>query len=47
MSVCRQFYQTLTGPFGRNVPLVAAIKRAVNEAGFKTPVVADRRYYNL
>jgi 2,4-dienoyl-CoA reductase-like NADH-dependent reductase (Old Yellow Enzyme family) len=29
-----------TGPFGRSVPLVAAVKRAVNEAGFKTPVVA-------
>jgi 2,4-dienoyl-CoA reductase-like NADH-dependent reductase (Old Yellow Enzyme family) len=29
-----------TGPFGRNVPEVAAIKRAVNEAGFDTPVVA-------
>ena len=29
-----------TGPFGRSVPLVAAIKRAVNEAGFETPVVA-------
>lgn len=28
------------GPFGRNVPLVAEIKRAVNEAGFRTPVVA-------
>src|SRR5437762_3269031 len=28
------------GPFGRNVPLVAEIKHAVNEAGFKTPVVA-------
>lgn len=28
------------GPFGRNVPLVAAIKQAVNAAGFKTPVVA-------
>ena len=28
------------GPFGRNVPLVAAIKRAVNEAGFNTPIVA-------
>jgi 2,4-dienoyl-CoA reductase-like NADH-dependent reductase (Old Yellow Enzyme family) len=27
------------GPFGRSVPLVAAIKRAVNEAGFKTPIV--------
>ena len=29
-----------TGPFGRSVPLVAAIRRAVNEAGFKTPIVA-------
>ena len=28
------------GPFGRSVPLVAAIKRAVNGAGFSTPVVA-------
>jgi 2,4-dienoyl-CoA reductase-like NADH-dependent reductase (Old Yellow Enzyme family) len=28
------------GPFGRSVPLVAAIKRAVNAAGFRTPVVA-------
>ena len=28
------------GPFGRSVPLVAAIKHAVNEAGFSTPVVA-------
>jgi 2,4-dienoyl-CoA reductase-like NADH-dependent reductase (Old Yellow Enzyme family) len=28
------------GPFGRSVPLVAAIKKAVNESGFKTPVVA-------
>src|ERR1044072_8888386 len=28
------------GPFGRSVPLVAAIKKAVNEAGFHTPVVA-------
>jgi 2,4-dienoyl-CoA reductase-like NADH-dependent reductase (Old Yellow Enzyme family) len=28
------------GPFGRNVPLVAEIKRAVNESGFQTPVVA-------
>ncbi len=28
------------GPFGRNVPLVAEIKRAVNAAGFRTPVVA-------
>jgi 2,4-dienoyl-CoA reductase-like NADH-dependent reductase (Old Yellow Enzyme family) len=29
-----------TGPFGRSVPLVAAIKRAVNESEFTTPVVA-------
>jgi 2,4-dienoyl-CoA reductase-like NADH-dependent reductase (Old Yellow Enzyme family) len=29
-----------TGPFGRSVPLVAAIKRAVNNAGLQTPVVA-------
>ena len=29
------------GPFGRNVPLAAAIKRAVNEAGFGTPVVTS------
>jgi 2,4-dienoyl-CoA reductase-like NADH-dependent reductase (Old Yellow Enzyme family) len=29
-----------TGPFGRTVPLVAAIKHAVNTAGFRTPVVA-------
>ena len=29
-----------TGPFGRSVPLVAAINRAVKAAGFQTPVVA-------
>ncbi|MCA1641531.1 MAG: NADH:flavin oxidoreductase [Acidobacteria bacterium] len=28
------------GPFGRSLPLVAAIKRAVNDEGFATPVVA-------
>src|SRR6185503_20266266 len=28
------------GPFGRTVPLVAEIKRAVNGAGFTTPIVA-------
>src|SRR6266568_2235434 len=28
------------GPFGRAVPLVAAIKGAVNKAGFATPIVA-------
>lgn len=29
------------GPFGRNVPLAAAIKRAVNAAGYTTPVVTS------
>ncbi len=29
------------GPFGRNVPLAAAIKGAVNAAGFATPVVTS------
>lgn len=29
------------GPFGRNIPLAAAIKHAVNAAGFSTPVVAS------
>jgi dimethylglycine catabolism A len=28
------------GPFGRSVPLVSEVKRAVNAAGFTTPVVA-------
>jgi 2,4-dienoyl-CoA reductase-like NADH-dependent reductase (Old Yellow Enzyme family) len=28
------------GPFGRNLPLSREVKRAVNEAGFHTPVVA-------
>jgi 2,4-dienoyl-CoA reductase-like NADH-dependent reductase (Old Yellow Enzyme family) len=28
------------GPFGRSVPLVAAIKHAVNAAGFRTPLIA-------
>jgi len=28
------------GPFGRNLPLSRAVKRAVAEAGFETPVVA-------
>lgn len=28
------------GPFSRTVPLVAQIKRAVNDAGFSTPIVA-------
>ena len=29
------------GPFGRNVPLAAAIKRATVEAGYQTPVVTS------
>jgi dimethylglycine catabolism A len=29
-----------TGPFGRSVPLVAAIKHSVNQSGFATPIVA-------
>jgi len=29
------------GPFGRNVPLAAAIRRAVREAGHETPVVTS------
>jgi len=29
------------GPFGRNVPLAAAIRRAVREAGWQTPVVTS------
>src|SRR2546428_2962740 len=29
------------GPFGRNVPLAAAIKRSVNGAGFATPVITS------
>jgi 2,4-dienoyl-CoA reductase-like NADH-dependent reductase (Old Yellow Enzyme family) len=28
------------GPFGRTVPLVRAIKNAVNDAGFETPIIA-------
>lgn len=34
-------YSDETGPFGRNVPLAAAIKRAVNEAGSKAPIVTS------
>jgi len=29
------------GPFGRNVPLAAAVRRAVREAGFEAPVVTS------
>jgi 2,4-dienoyl-CoA reductase-like NADH-dependent reductase (Old Yellow Enzyme family) len=34
-------YSDARGPFGRNVPLAAAIKGAVNAAGRSTPVVAS------
>jgi 2,4-dienoyl-CoA reductase-like NADH-dependent reductase (Old Yellow Enzyme family) len=34
-------YSDERGPFGRNVPLAAAIKRAVNAAGLATPVVTS------
>jgi 2,4-dienoyl-CoA reductase-like NADH-dependent reductase (Old Yellow Enzyme family) len=29
------------GPFGRNVPLAAAIRRAVRQAGYETPVITS------
>ncbi|HEX5080725.1 MAG TPA: NADH:flavin oxidoreductase [Blastocatellia bacterium] len=29
------------GPFGRNIPLAAAIRRAVNDAGYTTPVLTS------
>src|SRR2546428_334451 len=29
------------GPFGRNVPLAAAIRRAIRDAGFQTPLVTS------
>jgi 2,4-dienoyl-CoA reductase-like NADH-dependent reductase (Old Yellow Enzyme family) len=35
------------GPFGRNVPLSAAIRRAVAEAGCETPVVAAGGIYSF
>ena len=35
------------GPFGRSVPLVAAIKKAVNEAGFAAADCRDRRNLDL
>jgi 2,4-dienoyl-CoA reductase-like NADH-dependent reductase (Old Yellow Enzyme family) len=34
-------YSDERGPFGRNIPLSAAIKRAVNAAGFETPVITS------
>jgi 2,4-dienoyl-CoA reductase-like NADH-dependent reductase (Old Yellow Enzyme family) len=38
---CMPTIKMAGGPFGRNVPLGAAIKRAVNTAGFATPVVTS------
>jgi len=35
------------GPFGRNVPLAAAVKRAVEAAGLRTPVVAAGGIYSF
>jgi 2,4-dienoyl-CoA reductase-like NADH-dependent reductase (Old Yellow Enzyme family) len=34
-------YSDARGPFGRNVPLAAAIRRAIRESGFSTPVVVS------
>jgi 2,4-dienoyl-CoA reductase-like NADH-dependent reductase (Old Yellow Enzyme family) len=34
-------YSDARGPFGRNVPLAAAIRRAIRESGLSTPVVAS------
>jgi len=34
-------YSDAKGPFGRNVPLAAAIRRAVQEAGLTTPIVTS------
>ncbi|HZI17077.1 MAG TPA: hypothetical protein VEY09_00640 [Pyrinomonadaceae bacterium] len=35
------------GPFGRNVPLAGAVRRAVREAGHRTPVVAAGGVYSF
>ncbi|HEY7699079.1 MAG TPA: NADH:flavin oxidoreductase, partial [Vicinamibacteria bacterium] len=34
-------YSDARGPFGRNVPLAAAIRRAIGDRGLETPVVAS------
>ena len=34
-------YSDARGPFGRNVPLAAAIRRAIRERGLSTPIVAS------
>jgi 2,4-dienoyl-CoA reductase-like NADH-dependent reductase (Old Yellow Enzyme family) len=34
-------YSDARGPFGRNVPVAAAIRRAIRESGLTTPVVAS------
>jgi dimethylglycine catabolism A len=35
-----QYISDRTGPFGRNLPATAAVRRAVRDAGFETPVIA-------
>ena len=35
-----QYISDETGPFGRNLPATAMVRRAVHDAGFDTPVVA-------
>jgi dimethylglycine catabolism A len=42
-----QFVSDETGPFGRNLPAVAAIRGAVRQAGFTTPVVAAGGIYGF
>lgn len=34
-------YSDERGPFGRNIPLAAAIKKAINAAGMETPIVTS------
>jgi 2,4-dienoyl-CoA reductase-like NADH-dependent reductase (Old Yellow Enzyme family) len=34
-------YSDARGPFGRNVPIAAALRRAIRERGLATPVVAS------
>jgi len=35
-----QYISDETGPFGRNLPATAQVRRAVRDAGFETPIVA-------
>src|SRR5262249_56957850 len=41
------FISDARGPFGRQVPLAAAIKQAVTSAGFATPIVPAGGSYGL